>query len=67
MFDLIRRHGALASAGGLDLRSVGLGLALAVQAAFTLALGALPGEAGANRFGPAPGQPTALGLAEAFR
>jgi uncharacterized membrane protein YhaH (DUF805 family) len=58
---------ALAFSAGWDLRTVGLGLALAAQAAFTLALGVLPGEAGANRFGPAPGQPTALGLAEAFR
>ncbi|HXQ10890.1 MAG TPA: DUF805 domain-containing protein [Caulobacteraceae bacterium] len=58
---------ALAAAAGWDLGTVGLGLALAAQAAFTLALGALPGEAGSNRFGPVPGQPTALGLAEAFR
>jgi uncharacterized membrane protein YhaH (DUF805 family) len=58
---------ALAAAAGWDFKTVGLALALAVQAAFTLWLGAVPGEAGANRFGPAPGQPTALGLAEAFR
>jgi uncharacterized membrane protein YhaH (DUF805 family) len=58
---------ALAAAAGWDLRTFGLGLALSAQAAFTLALGAVPGDAGANRFGPAPGQPTALGLAEAFR
>jgi uncharacterized membrane protein YhaH (DUF805 family) len=58
---------ALAAAAGWDLKTIGLALALAVQATFTLGLGALPGEAGANRFGPAPGQPTALGLAEAFR
>lgn len=58
---------ALAHEAGWDLRTVGLALALAVQAVFTTGLGALPGEAQANRFGPAPGQPTALGLAEAFR
>ncbi len=59
---------ALAAAAGWDFKTVGLALALAVQAAFTVWLSApLPGQAGFNRFGPAPGQPTALGLAEAFR
>jgi len=58
---------ALTAFAGLDARTLALELALALQVVFTAGLGALPGEAGANRFGPAPGQRSPLGLAEAFR
>ena len=40
---------------------------LASQLIFTVVLGAIPGQAGPNRFGPAPGQPTPLASSEAFR
>ncbi len=51
-------HGNLAAVGGA---------AVLVQTVFTIALGIPAGQPGANRFGPAPGQKSALGQSEAFR
>ena len=40
---------------------------LASQLIFTVVLGTIPGQAGPNRFGPEPGQPTPLASSETFR
>jgi uncharacterized membrane protein YhaH (DUF805 family) len=58
---------ALSSLAGLIPAHLALMIAAALQVAATLALCLTPGEARANRFGPAPGQPSALALAEPFR
>ena len=42
-------------------------VALLVQTVFTIAIGIPAGQPGANRFGPAPGQKSALAQSEAFR
>jgi len=57
----------LAGAIGLDPMRFGLAFAAVVQLAFTAGLGALRGQPAANVFGPAPGQPSPLAQAEAFR
>ena len=41
--------------------------ALLVQLVFTIALGVIPGNPAANRFGPPPGQPSATARSEVFR
>ena len=56
--------GAVAGDEALSLMTVA---GLALQLIFTVVLGAIPGQAGPNRFGPAPGQPTPLASSEAFR
>lgn len=56
----------LATAAGWDLEMV-VAAVLALQLIFTGLLAAIPGQVGPNRFGPAPGQPTAVGQSEAFR
>jgi uncharacterized membrane protein YhaH (DUF805 family) len=40
---------------------------LLIQLVFTVVLGAIPGNRGPNRFGPAPGQPTPIAASETFR
>jgi len=52
---------------GIQSGDLALGAAFLVQLAFTLGLGAIPGQPGDNRFGPAPGQPSAAHEAEVFR
>ena len=47
--------------------TMAIGAAFLVQIACTLVLGLIPGTPGANRFGPASGQPSPLALAETFR
>jgi len=47
--------------------NVGLGIAGLIQLIFTAVLGAIPGDRGANRFGPAPGQPSPIAASETFR
>ena len=42
-------------------------LAFGLQLIFTAVLGAIPGTAGDNKFGPAPGQPTPAAQSEVFR
>jgi len=54
-------------AAGLDPLAYGVSLAALAQLALTGALGVLPGQSAANRFGPAPGEPSPLAQAEAFR
>ncbi|HEY4029017.1 MAG TPA: DUF805 domain-containing protein [Caulobacteraceae bacterium] len=56
----------LAYAGQAPL-ILALGLALVVHMAFIAVLGAIPGQAEANRYGPPPGQPSAIAVSEAFR
>jgi uncharacterized membrane protein YhaH (DUF805 family) len=47
--------------------ALGIGAAFLIQLAFIVVLGVIPGTRGANRFGPSPGQPTPMQLAETFR
>ena len=54
-------------AAGLASVDLALGAVFIVQLLFTAALGAVPGQPGENRFGPAPGQPSAAHEAEVFR
>jgi uncharacterized membrane protein YhaH (DUF805 family) len=54
-------------AAGLPPLDLALAAAFVVQLLFTAALGAIPGQSGENRFGPAPGQPSAAHEAEVFR
>lgn len=56
----------LATVGGLSLVPV-MAAIFALQLIFTATLAAIPGQPGPNRFGPAPGQPTAVAQSEAFR
>ena len=56
--------GAVSGEAALNLMTLA---GLALQLVFTVVLGAIPGQAGPNRFGPAPGQPTPLASSEAFR
>ncbi len=57
----------LAAAAGLAVTPWGSGLAASLQLLAIGALAALPGEEAGNRFGPAPGQPSPIAQAEAFR
>ena len=56
----------LATAAKWELDMV-VAAVFAIQLIFTGLLAAIPGQPGPNRFGPAPGQPTAVGQSEAFR
>lgn len=56
----------LATAAQWELDMV-IAAVFAIQLIFTGLLAAIPGQPGPNRFGPAPGQPTAVGQSEAFR
>ena len=59
--------------GGFVIIAVGGSVVIAlatvvlIQLVFTIVLGAMPGQPEANRFGPAPGQPSPARQAEAFR
>ena len=44
-----------------------LGIVGLIHIAFVVALGLVPGQRGANRFGPPPNQPSPVAVAEAFR
>ncbi len=57
---------ALMLAGHQTVEVAG-GAAALLQIAFVIALGSQRGDPGANRFGPPPGQPTALAQSEVFR
>ena len=52
---------------GLQPVDFAVGAAFLIQLLFTAGLGLFPGEPGENRFGPAPGEPTAALQAEVFR
>ena len=52
---------------GHQTAAVAGGVAALLQIAFIVVLGCLRGDPGANRFGPPPGQPTAVAQAEVFR
>ena len=54
----------LAAGGSVELAVLAV---VAIQLIFTIVLGAMPGQPDANRFGPAPGQPSPTHQAEAFR
>ena len=56
--------GAVSGEAALNLMTLA---GIALQLVFTVVLGAIPGQAGPNRFGPASGQPTPLASSEAFR
>jgi uncharacterized membrane protein YhaH (DUF805 family) len=47
--------------------NMAIGAAILVQMVCTLVLGLIPGASGENRYGPAPGRPSPLDVAETFR
>ncbi len=56
----------IATAGGEPIE-VATGLGVLIQVAFTVVLGAIPGDRGDNRFGPPPGAHTPVAASEVFR